>query len=403
MTAWLIQHFYESGFIGKRSLSLNPLYIGGKFEQENMAVKLRPEPSKVKRKPRGLGIKDLEPSDPFFKPVDLTTCKCSGLLHGEGVLVTHPEFIWALVGLGSYGRGIFSRSVPSHHHIPSLEELKFGKRKRGQPARSSEEIEETWRKRIKLHSQWTGETSEDLLDVKMTEGDEQSSSDLMLPLETDLVPAKGDPVSSVEAVESDSYPIVNDEKSYSEFVQRLQEMQRSDPLCLEEYLQLGAEEAFYLAADAKVLNVQNAAMNNTLTLCELWQHFTQTQKTFPARYAAYVHYRNGNWVPKSGLKFGVDFVLYKESPLSYHSSFAVIVKEERTVQGEWKGLTWKEIVALNRVSESASKDLLFCHVKTPSGEESLKYPACLLSMSVKDTIIKRWVPEKDRENVMIVH
>ena len=354
-------------------------------------VKLRPEPSKVRKKPRGLRIKDLEPSDPFFKPADLTSCKCPGILHGEGVLVTHPKYIWALVRLGSYGKGMFSRSVPSHHHIPSLEELRFGKKKRGLAARSSGEIEETWRKRMKLHSQITEGTNETLPDASMTESDDQSVSKPMLQL------GAGSQGEAMVTVTSDSCPVVDDEKSYCEFVQRLQEMQRSDPLHVEEYLQLGAEEAFYLAAKVEVLSIQNADKNNTLTLCELWQYFTQTRKTFPARYAAYAHYRNGNWVPKSGLKFGVDFLLYKEGPLSYHSSFAVIVKEEKTAQGERKGLTWKETVALNRVSESASKDLVFCHVKMPSGEETMRYPACLLLMSVKDIIIKRWVPEKDRE------
>ncbi len=330
--------------------------------------KLRPEPLKLKRKPRGgIRIKDLEPSDSSFKPADLTTCKCPGLLHGEGVIVTQLKNIWALVKLGSYGKGMFSRTVPSHHHIPSLEELKYGGRKRGAPVPSSEEVERTWKKRIKLHSQWK-------------EGDgaaRKESGSLVL----------------------ESGPVVDDEKSYCEFVQRLLEIRRSDPMCLEECLQLGAEEAFYLAAEAKVLSIQNAEAA-TLSFVELWQHFGMMNKSFPARYVAYAHYRTGNWVPKSGLKFGVDFLLYKEGPLSYHSSFAVIVKEEGHLEAERKSLTWKEVIALNRVSESAGKELLICHVGRPSGdsaEESMRDPACVQFMSVKDTMIKRWVPEKDRE------
>ena len=46
--------------------------------------------------------------------------KCSGILHGEGVLVQEPRDISELVHLGSYGKGVFSRSISTHHCLPQL-------------------------------------------------------------------------------------------------------------------------------------------------------------------------------------------------------------------------------------------------------------------------------------------
>ena len=337
---------------------------------------LRPQPLKLKKKPRGLRIKDLEPSDPSFKPADLNTCKCPGLLYGDSVLVTEAQHIWALVKLGSYGKGVFSRSVPCHHHTPSLEELRHGGRKRGWPAVNSEEIERTWKKRIKLHSQWVG------------------GADEGAETESEAVLSKSEPVLTVGGVAEPD----DSEKSYQDFVERIHRIKEDDPWHLEEYLQLGAEEAFYLMAEVKVLNVQ-LSRDTIITPSNLWQHFSLANKSFPARYAAYAYYRAGNWVPKSGLKFGVDFLLYKDGPLSYHSSYAVVVKEESSVEAQQQNLTWKEVIAFNRVSESAGKDLLICHVSTAgrgTGEDS-KEAWCMESTFVKDTVIKRWVPEKDRE------
>lgn len=193
-------------------------------------------------------------------------------------------------------------------------------------------------------------------------------------------------------------------EDYQSFVERLLAIKSEDPYHMDEYLQLGREEAFYLAAKAKVLSVVNSEAV-TLSEDQLWAHFARGSSSFPVRYAAYAHYRTGNWVPKSGLKYGVDFLLYKESPLAYHSSFSVVVREEEEAEdtkcGTKRGdLTWREVIAQDRVSESALKDLLICHVTKPGGvsEETLRQSCCAETMVVRDTMVKHWIPERDRES-----
>ena len=58
--------------------------------------------------------------------------KCSGILHGEGVLVQEPRDISELVHLGCYGKGVFSRSIPTHHCLPQLTELTRPSKRRSQ-------------------------------------------------------------------------------------------------------------------------------------------------------------------------------------------------------------------------------------------------------------------------------
>ena len=337
---------------------------------------LRPQPLRLKRKPEGR-IQDLEPSQLFHKPIDLSTSKCSGVINGPGVIVTTPSHIWALVRQGAYGKGVFSRSIPCHHHIPSLGELQKMSKRQGTPGICGKEIEGSWKKRIKLHSEW------------IAEGEGISNETETTPVKDEN--SRGD--TEMKDEECSGHIEMKDDE-YQEFVTRLKEIK--DPYIMEEYLQLCAEEAFYLTAETKILNVTTTEATK-LTEKDLWVHFSELDRSFYARYAAYRHYRMGNWVPKSGLKFGVDYLLYKEGPLFYHSSFAVVIRE---TEGDSKdGLKWREVIALGRVNEAAGKDLLVCHVTRPQGilKSQLREPACIESVAIKDVLISRWLPEKDRE------
>ena len=327
-------------------------------------AELKPKPLSLKRKFGKHSWDDVGPSDPSFAPTDTSSCKCSGFIWGQGVIVTEPPHIWALIKLGSHGKGMFSRSIPCHHDIPSSKELMQTSRKR---RTGSEEVLTSWKKRIKLHSNWKSE-QEDIKEQRC-----------VTPTE--------------ECGESSEKDDDNEGDEFQGFVRRLKALKRKDPLVMEEYLKLGAEETFYLVAEAKVLSVTNRA-GKELTEKDLWVYFSEQNHSFFARYVAYRHYKQGNWVPKSGFKFGVDFLLYKEGPLFNHSSYAVVVRES-----ERNELTWKEVITFGRVSEGTRKDLLICQVTKPQGMigDALKEPDCVDVVTIKDILVKRWVPEKDRE------
>eukprot|EP00731_Ephydatia_muelleri_P018897 Em0011g937a len=123
---------------------------------------------------------------------------------------------------------------------------------------------------------------------------------------------------------------------------------------------------------------------NTYTV-QLWNFFRTQSLHFIELYVTYCYYRRRGWVPKSGLKYGVQYVLYKGSPEVYHSSYGVLVRSCEGLgsrDGDYTpGLRWQDVVAASRVSESVGKDLVICsvmRVTTPTnGEEgTLELPNC---------------------------
>ena len=380
-------------------------------------VKKKPVTSKDKESVEGVGLSSDD--------------KCAGILHGEGVQVEQPDHICRLSQLGCYGKGIFSRSVPTHHSLPELDELirQTPERKKSRtvvsdtteagassthtalaaPKSRSERsewreklkmIEEEEVKRIELHSMWKEEK------------EKQSSKDVSTCTASgEQTPSHFDQGKSCRSrfnedkMDTSSNVI---EKSYRDFMERVMQLRKTDPYPVKEHLQLSSEEATYLAMELDLLRVFSPDDGSLLNPETLWTHFSSINNRFVEQYAAYHYYRSKGWVPKSGLKFGVDFLLYKEGPSFYHSTYAVVVvliEEclEPSIESLRKPpasrLTWREVIALDRVNSAAGKELIVCYVVKPPflSQDQLKLPTCLGSLQVREVVVKRWVPEKERQ------
>lgn len=328
-----------------------------------------PKP-KLKRK-RGAGSRVL----PAEKEKEEASCKCTGVLVGGSVLVQNSADVTAILNKGFYGKAVFSRSVPTHvqtaytrHTLKSSSEECSGSggfeplRKRtrvvDEAFRSdSEEEGKRWKGRLLLHAQWREEKEKNLpslgrghnvvskgisgtggkdflerssvLPAECSVGVEDSSNSEKMELEDtegEIMASEGRAATTglVEPPEVDLYPVV-------------------EPLCLT------GEEAFYLVAELELLTVHPPTDEKSYTAEELWKELCTCCKRFPFTYSAYHHYRKRGWVPKSGFKFGVDFILYKDGPEFYHSSYAILVCEEFGKATEMES-------ASNTTSLAASKD-----------------------------------------------
>ncbi|KAJ3368792.1 tRNA-splicing endonuclease subunit Sen2 [Allomyces arbusculus] len=93
-----------------------------------------------------------------------------------------------------------------------------------------------------------------------------------------------------------------------------------------EQLQLLSEEAMFLAIHG-MLDVFSAhSTGSPVTLDDLWAELGfATSRHAAARFAAYHAWRSRDppWVPKCGLKYGADFVLYSKGPNHGHAPYAV--------------------------------------------------------------------------------
>lgn len=371
-----------------------------------------PKP-KLKAK-RGAGFRGV----PTEKEGKGTSCKCSGVLAGGSVLVQNSADITTLISNGFYGKGIFSRSVPTHlqtvdtsHHRSGSEEREDRisskpPRKRTKVSeavfRTDSSEEERRKKRLLLHAQWREEKEKVLASLHQNDG-------------------KGVPV--LEAKEDGDEGNCN-----TVALSELAEPSELDLYPVAEPLCLSSEEAFFLVTEKELLTVHTPTGLNCLSTEELWTEFCAYCKRFPFTYFAYHHYRKMGWVPKSGFKFGVDFILYKDGPEFYHSSYAVLVCENyreaaevdstfnlsRTTAASGAGvevqpkpddkkpasedtyqLKWTDVIGHCRVCESSRKELVVAYV-TLSPPHNIHSPNCVQFMTLNEVLVTRWLPEKDR-------
>lgn len=134
---------------------------------------------------------------------------------------------------------------------------------------------------------------------------------------------------------------------------------------------------------------------------------------FIARYAAHAHFRNQGWLPRSGLQYGADFVLYQNHPSLVHSDFCVVLAPDpgAGTSGDSAGdpeeaaLTaprarlglrkWTEVQAASRLCVQVNKGLISASV-TFSEPADASTPACLPSIAVEETVLRRFNPERNK-------
>ncbi|CEI85703.1 hypothetical protein RMCBS344292_00160 [Rhizopus microsporus] len=156
-----------------------------------------------------------------------------------------------------------------------------------------------------------------------------------------------------------------------------------------ETLQLDPCEAYFLIFALKALDIRNSKQK-LLSIEQCWTKFCQNDPTFHYIYAVYHYYRSLGWVPKSGIKFGVDFVLYKLGPAYRHADYAVIIIPLQKGQPE-DTKSWQWLLRLNRICTQVKKTLVLCYVTIP---ESINH---IESYRIQEVVYRRWSAQKNRE------
>jgi tRNA-splicing endonuclease subunit Sen2 len=184
----------------------------------------------------------------------------------------------------------------------------------------------------------------------------------------------------------------------------------------QEHLQLGPEEAFFLAYALGVLAVDDTPVPDLLTLFRRTSYFPAAPLSalapddpFLLRYVAYHHYRALGWVVRDGVKFAVDMLLYERGPAFKHSAFAVVVVPQYS-HGYWEGAAvtatrkrkgardWTWLHCVNRVQNSVLKTLvlLYVEVPPPGALEGRSVGEMLGAYKVRDFTVRRWSANRSR-------
>ncbi|KAL6807071.1 hypothetical protein GGI42DRAFT_319968 [Trichoderma sp. SZMC 28013] len=197
----------------------------------------------------------------------------------------------------------------------------------------------------------------------------------------------------------------------------------SDPIINKEHLQLMPEEAFFLSFGLGVLEITDPASGRVLSRQDLFNLFRQ-YSYFPPRngpdepdlepddgflvhYAVYHHFRSLGWVPRAGIKFGVDWLLYARGPVFDHAEFGLIVIPSYS-DAWWKkegkqGLRkpWSWLHSVVRVLSHVTKSLVLIYVDVPPPhkfEEALKdgITEAMKLYKVREVMVKRWSSNRNR-------
>lgn len=142
---------------------------------------------------------------------------------------------------------------------------------------------------------------------------------------------------------------------------------RVDPFPVPEYLSLMFEESLFLVRELKCLEVRTLD-GVVIAEKDLIERFSKLNRNFLASYAGYLYMKSKNWIIKSGLKFGGDFILYQKGPQFFHASYIVLIEPYRKGQKLPECchyLDSYDFHGFNRIAETTAKDLLVLEVHFP--------------------------------------
>lgn len=203
------------------------------------------------------------------------------------------------------------------------------------------------------------------------------------------------------------------------------EAKESDPIVNQEHLQLSLEEAFFLSYSLGVLQIvvdDTDTVLPSISLLSLFRRHSyfpprslsspqESDDPFMVSYAVYHHYRSLGWVVRSGVKFGVDYLLYNRGPAFSHAEFALVIlpsythaywsecEESKKHVQEKTSRSWWWLHNVNRVQAQVKKSLVLCYVDVPppSKSDHIDIGKVFRRYKIRDIGVKRWTPNRMRD------
>ncbi|KAK4099527.1 hypothetical protein N658DRAFT_160161 [Parathielavia hyrcaniae] len=211
------------------------------------------------------------------------------------------------------------------------------------------------------------------------------------------------------APESSSHLVLNDQVELGEIRNK-------------EHFQLAPEEAFFLVFALGALMVVDPATSSPISTEHLLSLF-RSYSYFPPRpagsalgpddpflvnYAVYHHFRSLGWVPRHGIKFGVDWIIYQRGPVFDHSEFGIMVVPAYS-DPAWEGheheeprRSWSWLMGVNRVLSHVLKSLVLVYVDIPAPnvfEEEMHrggIASALKRYTIREVMVRRFSVNRNR-------
>lgn len=161
-----------------------------------------------------------------------------------------------------------------------------------------------------------------------------------------------------------------------------------------EHIQISLVEAYYLAYIRGVLLIQLPDGKLLRDGHRAWRLFVQRKPRFGMLFVAYVRYRAMGWRPRSGLKYGVDWVLYPADTAHHqHSPFCVVLRMEGETERGMMESSWIRLQNRLRLVKNVSKSLIIAQLSTTNAhvahDSSLQN--ALSTVCIREITVDRWV------------
>ncbi|XP_028168672.1 tRNA-splicing endonuclease subunit SEN2 [Ostrinia furnacalis] len=315
----------------------------------------------------------------------------TGYFNGFNVEVRSSEEMAMLHHMGCFGKGSLSRSKPKviqNDDSPSMMrkrqflkrtdwQKKFSKSKDTQESDTFfRDIDELTAKIIK-----DGEKSKkkDVIDLVSSDDEGEaceSGEEIPVPINMDAFSTCDKQDLVVIAPDSDS----EGDNYFANF----------KPKCclnkvkVPEKLMLTPCEAFFLSYGLGCLQILNSD-GKVLSTDQCWQLFLNIDFMFIPKYVVYHYFRSKGYIVKPGIKFGGDYLLYKEAPGIMHADYIVVIKceEEQT--------DWVSLLGHLRMATTTVKEIMLAEVKK-TDMDVIDIPDNLNVYSVREIVLSRKMP-----------
>lgn len=163
-----------------------------------------------------------------------------------------------------------------------------------------------------------------------------------------------------------------------------------------EHLQLNLIEAYYVAFIQRHLTIyHDSEPMQSARAC--WEMFNKIGgENFAGTFVAYCRYRSVGWVPRSGLKYGVDWVLYPAVTDKHtHSPFCVVLTFVHKREDEDKKVdrTWVSLQSRLRLINNVAKTLVVVQVDCREDEsDGWHLKQAFKHTHITELTVDRWVP-----------
>ena len=167
----------------------------------------------------------------------------------------------------------------------------------------------------------------------------------------------------------------------------------------EKTVRLSLDEAFFIhyalgALDIYVLDKEQGVLG--LDTKSAWKHMAMSRPDFPLLYLCYHHFRSKGWIPRTGLQYGVDFVLYQKHPALAHSDYSITIQTPGMTSGTIARppLSWHDLQVTNRLTGQVGKRLILANIHDPAPHAGYNDHRCIDRVVISEYLVRRWVPER---------